>query len=286
MTLYKQDALDLAALEDQVAANIKAQFGGGLVEQNSVLYHAMRTCSLRALALTTIAATLDNAPATSTPTPSPTPSPSPTPTPTPSQTKMPAPSTSTAWTATGRVCKINCDQDSPGNPVPSWNEWFHNQQTSSTVLRDGDQNKALPWVIQPRTGNLSDANGYGQLPDPTSSGNAPYQVIQSNHTNLAGYPINDAIAGFEPSYAFDFEFYGSRQQDGSYTQFDVGDPGNVVASQFLDVGRNTNRKLVFPKLRCAPNGQIYWSWYDVAVNGVQSGHACMAAVLIREYAPA
>ncbi|WP_267396724.1 MULTISPECIES: hypothetical protein [unclassified Sphingomonas] len=294
MTLYKQDVLDLAALETQMADKIYAQAKGSMIQLHPALYYAMRTCSARALAMATIADTLPEAPTsgTGTPTPSPTPTPTPTPSGPDTTTIMPAPQPNGSWVATGRVIKIDFEQDPPGNSTPSWNQRFHSDQTTESLGLFDDQSPQstssarTPFYLKARTGNTADANGYGTMSNPSNSGNLPDNVNISNHTNYAGYPINDAIAGAVVGYAYDVEFYGSRQEAGSITAFDVGDPGHVVLPLTLDISFNTSRKAVASKVLPAPNGQLYWTWYTAPSNTSESGKCAMGALILREYRPA
>ncbi len=256
MTILRQDALDWAAMELQIAANIRAQITAPVPQHSPVLYYAYRTAELRADALKQIAPTL----------------------PVSAPDVMPPVNPGGSYSATGNVIQVDFDGNSPGRPTPGWNSVFADLQQQATSGFTNTNGQSTP-IYKPGRPNYLESNYYGEGANPSGSGIVPNLVMQSNHTGGGSYVQNDVIRGLNPNLAYDVTFYGSRMADSELTQFTVGD-----STKILDTSHNTQRGVTFAKVRPSPTGALYWSWS--AVQGTDTEASAMAALIITEFAPA
>jgi len=272
MTLYRQDILDLAALETQLANSIRQTNNKSqLIEIDKTLYYAQRIAELRSARLTAMAPDYPDSGTGGgggTPTPTPTPGDS-----------MPAPNPNGSYAPTGTIVQVDFNLNTPQPDIAGWNSVYNDRQTVNTGGFTSTAGVQTSIYKMGRVNNTSDANGYGEPPNPPGSGVIPDAVLISNHVVIPGYTIDDRIGGLEVSYAYDITFYGSRMEDSEFTQFNIGS-----ASQVLDTSHNTTRGVTFLKIRPSPMGIIYWSWL-VAANTPTNG-AALAAMVITEYQPA
>jgi hypothetical protein len=255
MTILKQDALDMAALETSMAAIIRGKITTPVPQQSFALYYAYKACLLRAAALIELAPTF----------------------PTEVADVMPAPNPTGAYAATGNVVQINFENNAPGYPVAGWNSIYADQQQVRSAAFTNTAGQ-LTNIYKPARPNSLDSNFYGQQASPPDSGIIPDNVMGSNHTGGGSWEQEDFLRGLNPSFAYDIRFYGSRQADTELTKFTVGN-----ASIVLDTSHNTTRAATFLKIRPSPSGAMSWTW---VATGPDTEASAMAAMTLTEFAPA
>jgi hypothetical protein len=255
MTILKQDALDMAALETSIAARIRAKITTRLPEQSHVLYYAYKAALLRAAALIDLAPTF----------------------PTEVADVMPPPNPTGSYAPTGNVIQINFENNAPGYPIAGWNSIFADQQQvrSAAFLTTAGQ---ATTVYKPARPNTLDSNFYGEPANPPDTGIIPDNAMRSNHTGGGSYEQLDVLRGLNPNFAYDIRFYGSRMADDELTLFTMG-----AESIVLDTSHNTTRAATFRKIRSSPSGTINWSW---VATGPNTEASAMAAMVLTEFAPA